>query len=566
MLLVTGASAHLGVGAESCFDAPPALRDSDVAPGFELCDIAELRWGAWRFVVYAASLSALDADPAAAQAAGAALHAALLVEPANYSQALARYRRQAASSGEWNVETSLANHGVAKERWGHLANFMSCRSVRLPHARVLGCGLGPAAARSVLSRSAHASHSAAGELVQCAIPPGWLSLQEEDGGLGGSCGSDGRRRPPLLHAALHLRTDGGRVGGAGSAVGAPAAVVVPFALCRTRGASTQGRRPVHRPPARVAVAAEPTTRLTACTQPLYGYRRLRQEHRYFLEDWLDYHHDLLGLEFQLYDVGKSFGAGLGPRHRRFVRYVSSWPRALGPALATMSLKFPLCTEGFAYVHCLAVQRSRGHGVVLLHTPDTYLRAATPQPLADLIHEIAASVGGWRCVEHISIMSKNFARSLLGRAGLNPSRSSQCFWMRGSVLSTSASSFVAPEWGYRGVPLLNPAHCVASSAHDCHPSPRPSDNGMRCSACKRGRIGMHGACVLVADAATELMAHHYAEMWSWDIGRCERMKHVVHSETLRMLAADAWHCKHRDSGLMWAVERLRRENDSGSIAC
>merc|ERR1740129_2004068 len=81
MLLVTGASAHLGVGAESCFDAPPALRDSDVAPGFELCDIAELRWGAWRFVVYAASLSALDADPAAAQAAGAALHAALLVEP-----------------------------------------------------------------------------------------------------------------------------------------------------------------------------------------------------------------------------------------------------------------------------------------------------------------------------------------------------------------------------------------------------------------------------------------------------------------------------------------------------
>merc|ERR1740129_1475956 len=130
MLLVTGASAHLGVGAESCFDAPPALRDSDVAPGFELCDIAELRWGAWRFVVYAASLSALDADPAAAQAAGAALHAALLVEPANYSQALARYRRQAASSGEWNVETSLANHGVAKERWGHLANFMSCRPGR----------------------------------------------------------------------------------------------------------------------------------------------------------------------------------------------------------------------------------------------------------------------------------------------------------------------------------------------------------------------------------------------------------------------------------------------------
>lgn len=308
--------------------------------------------------------------------------------------------------------------------------------------------------------------------------------------------------------------------------------------------------------ATAAASAVPSrVRVTACTQPLYGFQRLRSEHRYILEDWIRYHHDFFGLDFQIYDIDGSFGHGLGKNFAPFVRYLPAWPRSISPALQELSTAgLPLASEAFAYTHCLATQRARGHAAILLHTPDTYLRLTPGAHFEELMGRMSAQLGGWQYVQHISIPVKNFARSLRGWATRRKLAETRPFWQHGSVVATSSRGYVALEWGFRAVPLLNPAHCAGSDAHGCSLTP-----GLREAACgSRGQVGdVWGWRCNPAPRSvrSELLAHHYVEVFSWDAGRCSRMFHQMSPLETKTVPRHDLHCGHDDPSLLWLPEYL-----------
>lgn len=517
--------------------SPAARRAAQGASGFELCAPSSLRLGSWRVVAYAASLNA-PSDPLEG---AAVLHAAVLPERWNVTQAVAAYRRTFIGP-RVDIRQSLKMHGVPQEDLQHVFDFAQARAGRGTSkvVKVKGCSLGWPDVDDIAEVAGTSQREVSGTHIKCifsrAMPNGGFQKEAlpRDPSFGPGVGE-----VQEIAAALHLSWKGGQ------------RAMLRLRFCSARPTSSGGADASDSKAARTA----PVT-VTACSQPLYGFRKLRRQHRHFLEDWIRYHRDFFGVDFQIYDIDGSFGHGLGRNFAKFVRYVPRWPESVSPALQEMSSSgFPLAAEVFAYTHCLTSQRARGHAAILLHTPDTYLRLAPGKHFEDLLERLWAQLGGWQYVTYMSVRVKNFARSQSGEAGKRRNAQTRPFWQHGSVVATSRVSYVTLEWGFRPIPILNPENCVGSDAHGCCEAPGIAE---RHTALERSKVGDVWGWLgnpTPRKVGSELTAHHYVELWSWDIGRCNRMFHQISPAEQGTIPRHDWHCGHQDPSLLWLPDYL-----------
>jgi len=270
----------------------------------------------------------------------------------------------------------------------------------------------------------------------------------------------------------------------------------------------------------------PLVKLAFCSQPLFGYQKMRSQMRWVVEDWLDYHLGHFGFEHaEIYDVDGSFAEAMEPWarssawHGRTLTYHREWPSALSEMLQGISRQHPYCTETYAYAHCLTTLRAMSRWVALLHAPDEYLvvrRNPADWAFREVIDGEERVLPRTQTTSFLGVNAYSFA---FGGPGAETEDLSQ----RGSVLSASRfRSF----WHYHHTPILDPMTCICAGPHLCY-----AEVGWLSQWSGMSREVSPGL----------LMSHHYVEMMPQLRGRC-----TTHQGF----------CEVPDSTMAWAVEMLR----------
>jgi len=270
--------------------------------------------------------------------------------------------------------------------------------------------------------------------------------------------------------------------------------------------------------------------VSACSQPLYDARSMEREHPTLLHDWLVYHRSIGVDRFSVYDTDGSMSATV--QRYDFIEYWRDWSVTISRSergFRNLSTNFPLCTQIFAYAHCLISSFGLSDWVLLLHAPDEYINVhrAYEQRLDNLVPRIFNFI----------MTEGNLSRSRLSEIHI-PMYSFQASWPklgRGSVIASSLLRAAEPD-SFRGMPALNPEVCLNVDGHRC-------------------ALGLMPDGTLVRHAGRRLMppglmrVNHYTEMLARDVGRCSRIGAVS--------------CNVADGSLVWvpvwfrALEAHRR---------
>lgn len=285
-------------------------------------------------------------------------------------------------------------------------------------------------------------------------------------------------------------------------------VVIPLELCRVDA-------PLHR--------------VSFCSQPLYGYRRLAHELPHLMDDWLDYHMIHLGVErADIYDVEGSASEAVwswqnsrqGP-----VFYHQAFPASISPRLAALSESHPYCAETWAYVHCATTHRALSRWVVILHAPDEYLvlrrrpDVRLPAELERLERsgqEDALHEGFTDAITQMAVRAVSLRRGGPAAPAAGPAQ-------RGFVVASSAQR-AAIE--YPHTPIIDPDVCAGVGPHTCY-----------------AEAGSIGGGMIYEVRPNDLVLHHYVEMLERDRGRCESQHKA---------------CNVPDASALWIVDWLRSQ--------
>ena len=115
---------------------------------------------------------------------------------------------------------------------------------------------------------------------------------------------------------------------------------------------------------------QPFVTATICTQPMWGYPRMKKMYPAILDEWLAYHYSKGFRRAVLYEqLDADFEEDLAPwKAQGFVDYHSRWSSGLW---ATDAEKTQYCTQCVAHDHCVFVNRLRSRWVSLVHGLDLY---------------------------------------------------------------------------------------------------------------------------------------------------------------------------------------------------
>lgn len=256
---------------------------------------------------------------------------------------------------------------------------------------------------------------------------------------------------------------------------------------------------------------QPLFSASFCSQPLWGFDRLREQLPWVMEDWLAYHLQHFGFQHaELYDVDGSFAEALEPwlrgqslaDHGRqgSVSYHRSWPAKLSKRLLALSQEHPYCAEMFAYAHCVTTHRALSRWVALLHAPDEYVTIRSNSErgaLLELLQWVESTLPQDQAFAFLQVNAVSF-----GRGGPGADEADQL--ERGGMLVASRMRTPGP---YHHMPLIDPANCICAGPHSCF---KEVGNGVPESAMTLElRPGL-------------LLVHHYVEMLPQNSGRCGTM--------------------------------------------
>lgn len=285
------------------------------------------------------------------------------------------------------------------------------------------------------------------------------------------------------------------------------------------GFATTGE-PVHLP-LELCRVKRPLLRLSFCSQPLYGFGKLRQELPWVMEDWLAYHLGHLGFDHaEIYDTDGSFAdavepwaAGVRGAHGT-VTYHKGFPARLSQSMNEISQSKPYCAETWAYAHCLTTHRAVSRWVMLLHAPDEYVVTKSFQAgaLIPVLHEISTTLPEDEPISMLTVPARSMAQG-----GPGAEESSLAAPTRGGVLA--ASRLHGPMQPLH-TPLVDPANCVCAGAHSCYAEKDSKFGGLTQQ--------LHPAFMVV---------NHYVEMLARNRGRCTSMGDVCN--TPENAGSDSW---------------------------
>lgn len=387
---------------------------------------------------------------------------------------------------------SVASHAGAASA-GHTAgvSYAKCVGGRLPNATQVLCRIGSGLANATWREAKilrYKNSELQHELLDCPLGAPALRWRRLPG------------PPPRVHIQVGFELELMR--------NSPRRfVTLPLELCRVDAA-------LHR--------------VSFCSQPLYGYRRLGQELPYLMDDWLDYHMGRLGVErADIYDVEGSAAEavqGWKESRRGHVVYHHAFPASISQRLATLSKAHPYCAETWAYVHCATNHRALSRWVVILHAPDEYLvlrrRPDVRLPveierLERIGEEDAIYEGMTAPISQMAVRAVSFKR---GGAGALPLHSAS---QRGAILA-SAAQRAAIE--YPHTPIIDPDVCAGLGPHTCYAEANTISGG-----------------IMQEVRPNDIVLHHYVEMLGRDQGRCETQHRA---------------CNVPDTHAMWIVDWLR----------
>lgn len=433
--------------------------------------------------VFAASVASIE-GPASTrlgrQQAPLSLRAALLLDDPNH----------------WTARLPGGQSGVhAKAGHDAQVSYAKCFGARLPNFTAVGCRLGAGhGARADFKWNASWATGRFYRFTNQELRHDFVSCA-----LGGAVTRRWQRAPgppERLHVQLAFATQGDPV-------------YLPLELCRVK---------------------RPVLRLSFCSQPLYGYGKLRRELPWIMEDWLEYHLGHLGFEHaEIYDTDGSFAdtvepwaAGLKGTHGT-VTYHKGFPESLSQSMNDISQVKPYCAETWAYAHCLTHHRALSRWVMLLHAPDEYVVTKSFQPGAVLpvLREIENSLPEDEAITMLTVPARSMAQG-------GPGAESTTFAApkRGGVLA--ASRLHGPIQPLH-TPLVDPASCVCAGAHACYAE----------------KDYEFGGLTQQLDPVF-MVVNHYVEMLARNRGRCTSMGDVC--ETPEVGRGDSW--------AEWAVGWLR----------
>lgn len=435
--------------------------------------------------VYAASISSgegPDRDPRGRTRAPLSLRAAVFLD----------------NAAAWETELPTVGDGTnANDGHAKGSSYAKCLGPELPHPLRVFSAVRSGAANSSLA-------SGVGALER-----------------GSPCTISRFRNAELRQQFLHCALGGNFAKRWGRQPGPPARLRMDIAFFLVDGArEDEATRSVERSTPAALLGLElcrverPLAKVSFCSQPLFGLASLRRHLPFVLDDWLDYHLDLVGFEHAaIYDVDGSFREALGPEWRRRlhppglahagdpsgkgagITYYGNFPAMLSETLAERTRQHPYCAEMFAYSHCLTTQRALSRWVMLLHAPDEYVfvktRSGRGGSLQAALSIIQRDLPWDTPVGMALVMAASFARGN-SSGDVRSSRS-------GDIVATSRFRSLSYYWH---TPLLDPATCTCAGAHTCYAEAN----------------AVYRSLMIMVDTAL-MVVHHYVEMLDRHRGRC-----------------------------------------------
>eukprot|EP00933_Yihiella_yeosuensis_P071740 TRINITY_DN79984_c0_g1_i1.p1 TRINITY_DN79984_c0_g1~~TRINITY_DN79984_c0_g1_i1.p1 ORF type:complete len:575 (+),score=64.19 TRINITY_DN79984_c0_g1_i1:35-1759(+) len=539
-------------------------------PGHELCHTKDAILGNWRLTAYAAAVSPSPLGiKTGTSEPRVLLTVAIHVEHSNITRAIKMQLKE--SSRHWQYGGTfgydITKSDEKKERVKSTRS--TCVSFHHPDMKVMSCSLRPSP-RGPVSRTrarVNPTKPSAGTLLSC-----WFPWNDFHGDL-----------PVQASVKIALlRTN--------------LTIDLPLEMCRVQGGVGKPTHPESQAP----------TGITVCSPPRYQAWEMRHEHRYNFQDWLEYHHEIFGLDFMLHDSDGSLAEEI-TGYENFVRYAPRFHTQLSPAIEKLTAEgMHFCLAEFSITNCQFVQRARGRAVIELDI-DEYLYQNSHLSLAEIVANKVNRLGGWGRTVQFQMFSKTFARSIFGRAGQAMTDTSALFWKRGSVIATSTKAFRYPEHHFRQTLIFNPSLCIAAHHHQCaslmpgleqkyfnyDPYLRKHYNGTYESHlltstgapgcnwmatmsegaeftersafvdywtaldCQRMHVAKASGYLFLVFSPDTIRMHHYTEAFSWDLGRCEKMIHGIpfgeYYQDWIVNEEDHHNCGYDDTSLLWAQE-------------
>eukprot|EP00667_Euglena_gracilis_P007018 EG_transcript_7084 len=186
----------------------------------------------------------------------------------------------------------------------------------------------------------------------------------------------------------------------------------------------------------------PFTLVTACSQPLWGYGKMKNMYPALLDEWLAY---LQAKGFGDVHVYELWGDAITADLRRwraagFVEYFPSWGSG---KWKRDSRKFVYCTQSAAHDHCLFHNQLHARWAMIVHGPDLY-------PHGENITTLDVVLAPF---DHRRVNTLRVSRQDCGGFKIPGQRS----------LLNSFNNCAVPESG-SGTPFFNPLKVVATFVH------------------------------------------------------------------------------------------------------
>eukprot|EP00668_Euglena_longa_P004667 GGOE01005449.1.p1 GENE.GGOE01005449.1~~GGOE01005449.1.p1 ORF type:complete len:546 (-),score=112.50 GGOE01005449.1:365-2002(-) len=124
----------------------------------------------------------------------------------------------------------------------------------------------------------------------------------------------------------------------------------------------------------------PFVLVTACTQPLWGYSRMKQMYPTLLDEWLAYLRFKGFGDVQVYELWRDTMAADLDVWRRTSAFVAFFPGWGSGKWDRDSRKFIYCTQSAAHDHCLFTNQLHARWAMIVHGPDLYPHGGNTTPV------------------------------------------------------------------------------------------------------------------------------------------------------------------------------------------